>query len=280
MHWLTHFGTLPLPQYDVQWNAGPAPAAEQAVALVGGGAYDPYGTGVSPQRYPNQIRYQCSVVGPQVASGLTQVNALKALIGTKAKLWRTEVDGIGRKWAYARLIDVDDTMRARMPMWIAPMTLTFNQLGRWHGKRHQKRWRFDDGYRFDDSMAFDSDEQTVLASSPLTVVVDNDGNQAVSDVVIYVTAAIAPITKLEISMGDQNFYFQGSLAVGDVLMIDCGAKRITNDGLPAWNNFYLTGNHKTAEWLTLQPGDNSVIVTTTGGGTTSTIEFVLYDGWA
>ncbi len=63
MHWLTHFGTVALPQYDVQYNNGPAPVLTATAALIGGGTYDGYGTGIARQRYPYNLRYGCSVVG-------------------------------------------------------------------------------------------------------------------------------------------------------------------------------------------------------------------------
>lgn len=282
MHWLTRFGTLDLPQYDVAFNAGPAPADIATVGLVGGGAFDPYGAGAAPQKYPYQIRYSCAVVGPSASAANTKINALKAKIGTYAKLWRTTIpDGVDH-WCWARLNDVDDSMRARMPMWNVPLTLGFTVTGRWHGLQHDLGWYFDDGiFYFDEGRAFDGDELTVLSSSPQTVVVDNDGNQPVRDAVINVTAKVAPITYLKIGIaGVTEFYYDGTIAVNKTLVVNCKNKSVKNDGVSAWNDFHLTGNHVVADWLVLQSGNNSVVVTKTGGGTTSTIEFAFSDGWA
>ncbi len=76
-----------------------------------------------------------------------------------------------------------------MPWWIVPVTLNFSVSSRWHGLLHQDVWYFDSGEYFDDGLAFDSDELTVLATATApggqTIVVDNDGNQAVRDAIIY-----------------------------------------------------------------------------------------------
>lgn len=280
MYWLTRFGTVELPQYDQQFNAGPAPADSAAVALVGGGTFDAFGTGVAPQRYPIEMRLSCTVVNIDADAARVTLRDLKSLIGTRAKLWRTLIPGGSTHWCWARLTDVDDTMRSNMHAWSIPVTLAFTVMGRWHGLQHDGGWFFDDGEFFDDGLMFDGDEETVLATSPQTVVVDNDGKMPVRDAIINITAKTAPITRIEISLGSCNWYYDGTIATNKTLIVDCGSKTITNDGAAAWNDFHLTGNHVVADWLVLQPGNNSVIVTKTGGGTTSTIEFVYSDGWA
>ena len=283
MYWLTHFGTTALPQYDAAFSIGPAPAEVATAGLVGGGVYDAYGTGRARQKYPLALRYACSVVNVSESASRAEINALKALIGTRAKLWRTEAGAAipNRHWCWARLVDVDDSMRAKMPHWIVPVVLNFTIMGRWCGLAHSGGWYFDSGLYFDDGLAFDSDEKTTLTTSPQTVVVDNDGNMAVRDAIIMVKAGNAPITYLKIGIsGVTEFYYDGTIATGTTLTIDTEVKTVLNVAASAWNNFHLTANHKVADWLVLEKGNNSVVVTTTGGGTGSTIEFRYSDGWA
>jgi hypothetical protein len=210
--------------------------------------------------------------------------ALKALLGVYAKLWRTEAGGTARQWAWARLTDIDDAMRSRMPRWIVPVTLNFSVSSRWHGLLHQDVWYFDAGEYFDDGLMFDSDELTVLATATApggqTIVVDNDGNQAVRDAIIYLTAKTAPITSVTVSVaGVTAWTWAGTLATDKTLVIDTAKKSITNDGADAYSGFDYEAGHAVADWLVLQPGNNNVVVETAGGGTTSTIEFVFSDGW-
>jgi hypothetical protein len=55
---------------------------------------------------------------------------------------------------------------------------------------------------------------------------------------------------------------------------------ILNDDADAYADFALTANHHILEWLRLEPGTNTVVVTLTGGGTASTIRFEYADAWA
>lgn len=283
MYWLTHFGTTALPQYDSAFSIGPAPADEAMVGLVGGGVFDAYGTGRARQKYPLGLRYNCSVVGASESVVRTEINALKALIGTHGQLWRTEAGAAipARQWCYARLVDIDDSMRARMPHWIVPIVMAFTIKDGWKGLQHRDHWHFDAGYYFDAGLAFDSDEKTTLTTSPQTVVVDNDGNIPVRDATIYVTAGSSAITYLKIGIaGVTEFYYDGTIAAGTTLTINCKAKSVLNVAASGWTNFHLTANHLVADWLVLEPGNNSVVVTTTGGGTGSAIEFQYSDTWA
>lgn len=283
MYWLTHFGTTALPQYDAAFSIGPAPADVATVGLAGGGVYDAYGTGTARQRYPIQLRYACSVVGPSESTVRAEINALKALIGTYAKLWRTEAGAAipARQWCWARLVDIDDSMRARMTHWNVPIAMSFMIVGPWKGLQHRASWTFDSGLFFDAGLAFDSNEKTTLTTSPQTIVVDNNGNLPVRDTVLWITAGDAAITYLKIGVtGVTEFYYDGTLAAGAKLTIDCETKSVLNVAAAGWNDLHLTANHKVADWLVLQPGNNNVIVTTTGGGTGSTIEFRYSDIWA
>ena len=283
MYWLTRFGLTPLSQYDVQFSNATAPADIATVGLVGGGVYDAYGTGAARQKYPFQMRYQCTAVGPTESVARDQINALKALIGSRAKLWRTEAGATIPKahWCWARLADVDDSMRAQMPNWIVPVTLGFTIMGPWKGLQHRDGWYFDSGQFFDAGLAFDSNEKTVLGANPRTVVVDNNGNLPVRDAVLWITAGTAAITALKIGIaGVTEFEYTGTIAAGTRLTIDCENKNVLNGTAPGWADLALTANHKIADWLVLQPGNNDVVVTRTGGNTDSTIEFRYSDGWA
>lgn len=284
MYWLTRFATTALPQYDVQFSNGTAPADIATVGLVGGGVYDAYGTGVTRQRYPFQLRYQCSAVGPTESVARAQINTLKAMIGTRAKLWRTEAgaDIPGAHWCWARLADVDDSMRAPIPMWIVPVTLAFTIMGPWKGLQHRDGWFFDSGKFFDNGLAFDSNEKFELSTSPQTVVVDNNGNIPVRDTVLWITAGDTAITYLKIALGSTEFEYTGTVAPGVRLTIDVENKSVLNGAAPGWADFNLTANHLVADWLVLYPGNNSVIVTTTfsAGFEPPTIEFRYSDGWA
>jgi len=68
--------------------------------------------------------------------------------------------------------------------------------------------------------------------------------------------------------------------VGTDLVIDCGARTVTNNGVEAYDELTLGAGHVVAEWLRLPPGNTTVAVTRTGGDNTSAIEIAFDDGWA
>lgn len=283
MYWLTRFGTIALSQYDVSFSAAPAPADTAVIQLVGGGTFDSYGAGASPQRYPHQLSYRCSVLGPDAESAKANMNILKGLIGERDQLWRSMIPAGSQHWAWARLTSVNDIMTAKMPKWIAPVTLGFTLMGRWHGLKHRSPWFFDGGQVFDNGLAFNSDEEYTLTGSQ-TIWLDNDGKQTIRDPVIVVTAGSNPITYLKIAVaGVSEFEYTGTIAANQVLTIDCENKSVINNLANGWNEFALTANHKVADWLILPPLSTELTVTSTftaGGATAPKIEFRYSDGWA
>lgn len=280
MHWLTHFGSIDLPQYDVNFNAGPAPAALTVVQLVGGGTYDADGTTSSRQRYPLALRYGCTVVGPDAATARARVDELKALIGKRDRLWRTMIDDGETHWAWARLSDVDDTMRSRLPKWNIPCTLAFTVLGGWHGLGHQGPWMLDAGEYLDEGLSLDNDDLYDLTSSTETITIENGGNLAVRDAIVKVTAGDAPIMSVSVRSGLCDWTVTGQLGIGRTLVVDCAAKSVVKNGVNFYSGFSLGDDHMTPDWMVLEPGENLVEVERDGGGTGSTVEFVFADGWA
>lgn len=284
MYWLTAFGTQDLPQHDVSFNAGTAPAQMATVETLNAGMYDTYGRGRSPQRFPLTLTYTCVVAGSSTTTAAATIAGLKGQIGQRNKLVRQMLSDSSYQWCWARLVDVDDAMSARMTRWRVPVTLTFALLGKWNGVQHWGTQLFDQGELYwDDGLYFDGEDVYTMDQADeadQTIVVNNGGNIPVANAVITVTAVGTPITLLKIMIaGASEIQFSGSLAVGKQLIIDCKKKQITNDGANAYSSFSLTANHVIAEWLVLEPGDNSVVVNRTGGAN-STIEFAFYDGWA
>ena len=285
MYWLTSFGTLDLPQYDVNFNAGTAPAELGAVQLIGGGVYDSYGTTRAPQKYPKLITYPCTIVGTSADDARYKLMLLKSAIGTREKLWRTLIPGGSQHWCWARLADVDDTMKSKRAASHIPTTLTFAQMGQWNGVHHsggivfgQEGAFFNDGLYFNEEDIYDLDGTEGVDQN---ITVNNGGKLQARNVIINVIAGSAPLTMVKIGIaGVSEIQFNGSLAVGKRLYIHCGLKQVTNDGNDAYLSLTRTGNHKVADWIILESGDNTVVVNRGGGGTGSTVEFVFYDAWA
>jgi hypothetical protein len=102
----------------------------------------------------------------------------------------------------------------------------------------------------------------------------------VRDTVITIRAVGTPITELGVSLaGKFDWHWTGSLAVGKDLIIDCGTKRITNDGADAYAGFALQAGHADNDWLPLDVGVSTISVHLTGGAS-STFKLDYADGWS
>lgn len=281
MNELIRFGAVTLPEYDFQTDVGTGPSTVAMTALVGGGAFDGQGGDDAPLRLPYTVRYNGTVTDPSAETVRSRIDELRALRGKRLKLWRRCIDDGRTQWALARLLEMKVTSDVRSSHWRVPVELTFSILSRWNGSQHDGGWKLDTGKKLDDGLTLDGNELTVLTSSPQTITVDNDGNVAVRDAVVMITAGSTAITYLKVGIsGVCEWEYAGSISAGQALVVDCGAKSVLNNGANAYSGFELTANHTVADWLVLEPGNNSVVVTRTGGGSTSTVEFVFSDGWA
>ena len=111
--------------------------------------------------------------------------------------------------------------------------------------------------------------------------VNNGGNVRVANAILTLTAGAVAITQVKIAVsGVSEIQWDGTLTTGQQLVIDCGARSVKKVGVDAYSGFSLTANHKVDDWLRLEPGNNSVVVTLTGGSTDSTLRIQYNDGWA
>jgi hypothetical protein len=69
--------------------------------------------------------------------------------------------------------------------------------------------------------------------------------------------------------------------IGGVLLVNCGTKAVTLNGADAYANMTLNAGHTVADWLQLQPGDNTVTVSYSGNASgEALIAFSYLDNWA
>jgi hypothetical protein len=264
MYRLTTFGNVALPAANYDWDAGTSETVQALVRTVGGPAYDAYGSSDAPPAMPYQLRYQCVAYGATLAALRQTLDVLRALRGKRLKLYRmAEDDNTELHWAWARLMQVQasNTVSDQSMIW-QPLTLVYQVQTGWHGALHEEQYNLT------------ADDTTACAA-------DNDGNVAVLDAVLTITAGDAAITELLVTISPLcQFIYDETIAAGEALVVDSGAFSVHNDGADAYNDFTLGGGQAVLEWLRLEPGETTVAVTITGGGAGATADLDYYDAWA
>lgn len=285
MYRLTRFGIIDLQHYNQvdSIGSGSTPTAYQL--LPEGGALDLYG---SQQKHPGTVERSKSV--RLTASTETALEILffqlLALRGKRDRLYRETSTG-DIHWQYARLVEVTAERSFEQTKFkrIQDISLRFvTQEAFWRGELGGI-WYFDSGEYFDSGLSFDSEQTYSLTSSPTNIIVsigqDTDAGRApIRALRMMVTAGSSAITSITIARtGGESLTFGASIASGDQLIIDTGTMQVTNNGVDEYDNLTISPTADMAAWFSLQPGDNPITVTFTGGGTGSSIDFYYYEVW-
>ncbi len=280
MYLLTTFGTVALPTNNEVQEISPSPALEASVNTVSGG-FDRFGTAVAPQQWPQPISTQGVIYDEDTSVTRAAFDRLKALVGSRALLWRESLDNGTQHYTHARLVAVPTTRQ--IDQWESqPVTMNFELWTSWRGATvYGAPWFLDSGIYLDTGYFLDVvATTTTLASSPGTATFTNGGNMVVTDPVITVTAGSAAITALSIRVGAAHLTYAGTVGAGTALVIDAGAWSVKKGGVNAWSQFAFGTAHAFGGMFEFAPGANAVVVTFTGGSTNSTIAADYKDAWA
>ena len=257
---LTEFDGLTLPLYKEHGQSdelGTGQALTDYIATPGGHYYDNYGTSNSPLGL-DPLTKECMLFEASTAALLTAIDALRAKKRKRGILKATWHDGTVR-WLYARMIGVHHPA-VLGNLQNAAVTLEFMPEG---------------GLWFHATQSSYTATLTATGGGNQDVVVANGGNVNVEDLTITVTAGTNSITNLVIAnttTGD-SLTFAGTLASGNDLVVDVGALSILNNGSNAYSN--LTPTNK-ADWLDLEPGNNTIRFTVTGNAAADSTYLIEY----
>lgn len=208
---------------------------------------------------------------------------LRGLVGKRGRLYRAWDNDSDVEWVTARLKSVSGERELNHKNHVE-VDLSFEIYSSyWHGD-YTGVWLLDSGEFFDTGLDFDTGNDVItLNTSPKSFTITMNGNAIVNDAIIYVIAGSNDITALEIKNTTTGHLaeldYSGTITAGNTLTIDCGAYTVKNNGVDDDANFSLGSTHAINEWLRLAPGDNTIVVTFTGGSTDSTINFDYYEGW-
>ncbi len=285
MYRLVKFGTTNLENTNQVDEIGSGETPTHYHLLPDGGALDAFG---GAQKYPGVVtRAKSMRLTVSTETGVSDLYfQLLALVGKRDRLYREMVDG-ALHWQYARLKGMTaarDYQTAKYKL-IQDVDLLFEtQEATWRGGL-SGGWFFDSGEYFDSGLLFDSGSPESLSSSPTVFTVSNgDANDAgrapVRSITISIEAGSAALSAITIARtGGESITFSGSVAAGETLVIDTGTMQVLNDGDNAYDDLTLSPTADMASWFALDPGDNEITVTFTGGGTGSEITFNFYEAW-
>lgn len=285
MYRLTRFGFVDFQSYNqVDFvGSGVTPTAYQN--LPDGGALDLYG---DQQKHPGAVERNISrrLSASTEADLETLFLRLLSLCGKRDRLYRETASG-DIHWQYARLVEVTAERSYEITKYrrIQDISLRFiTQEAFWRGDRGGT-WFLDSGEYLDSGLAFDSGQTYELTSSPTVVTVSvgdplDIGRAPIKAVRLDVSAGASSMSAITIARtGGESLTFTGTVLAGKSLVIDTGVMQVLNDGIDAYGDLNLSPTADLAVWFALEPGDNEIAITFTGGGTGREISLAYYEVW-
>jgi len=223
------------------------------VAATAGGSHFAYGSGVVPLGV-HRINHR----GIYFADVKTSVDAFFGLLGQRKKLWRKQDGEETYQWKYARLLrcqwdrDVSQSQHAEV-------ISEFEAVGYWKSA---------------------TAENVAMEDGVLQPV--GGGDAPVYDAVLTFVPDDALMS--DVRMVDEesgiDWTWEGSVAAGESLTIDCGAFSVQNNGVGAYSLFELNDDHASDYWCVILPEDeNSFAVTFTAALGSHHAEIEWYDSW-
>lgn len=259
----TYAGGVVLPITLHPLSDGTGPITSPMIGLPGRGSFDTLGSGIArPEAH--QVTHRGKVLAATAAALQTALDALYALNGQRNLLWKSSDGGTTNRSRYARVLDVraDWGLRNGTPYAIVEMDFEL-AAGNWRGAAHSETTAIDQV----------ADKQVKMT---------NGGNVRVRDAIITITASGTAITSVTVYKNGLVYWvWDGTLAVGKSLIVNCGTKSITNNGVDAFVGFTLQAGHTGSDWLPIDPGgEQTIYLYRTGGDNSSTFKLEYADGWA
>ena len=284
MYRLIQFGTVPLEHYNQVDDIGSGATPTSYISLPEGGALDAFGDRVLN---PGTIERNKSM---RLVSAEIELTALYmqllSLRGRRDQLYRRTASG-DIHWMYARLIEVTAQRTYEQTKYgtLQDLSLRFvTQEAFWRGDLGGT-WYFDSAKSFDSGLAFDSGQEYPLTTNPTLITVavgtiSDAGRAAIRSVRMVLHAGSVGMSAVTIARASgESITFGGTITANTTLVIDCGTMQVLNNGADAYDNLTLSPTADMAAWFSLQPGDNAITVSFTGGGTGRQIDFSYYEAW-
>jgi hypothetical protein len=248
MYRLVTFDGVTLPKASTEVEIGTA-TSRPALLAYRGGVIDADGTSRAVAELPYQLPMRCEVVGADLSTLRTELDALRAKRGVSGVLQREGINEIGTyQWATARLLQVPELRNVRN-VYHHPLTLLFLVLTPWHGAT--------------------IDDTTAISAETTTIDWPNDGQLPVTAVTLTITApggaAITEVTVAAAVDVRSSWTYSGTIAAGTALTINTATWAVENAGVPDSDNLHFNSAHRIPDLLEIMPGSSEFDVTLLGG---------------
>jgi len=278
---ITQFGSVTLPELDPEDDVSTFEARNSVVTLPDGW-FDVRG-GERSRRNPLPLTVRRSLISEateiETAADVsrTEYNALRVLVGTRAKLYRTWSDVAATvEWTYARLLRVGGRADRKDNRGMAELELAFQiSSPSWYGVTPYTLSV--GGFQF-------------AHGGPFTVT--NTGNCNVIDaaLIVYAGSGIAtpgPITYFRLwnTTTGHDFSWTGAIAPGGGLEFDFGAQTIGNVpyggtsgmGVDAYSGLVRPTTQE--RWMEFAPGNNAMEAYFTGEDDLARVGIDFFPPW-
>jgi hypothetical protein len=276
---LTHFGTYVFPLFSKRDQVSVGDTSGAIVGLAGRGYYDAFGTDDATEQL-RTVATEYEIIETTATAVQTARDAIRGRSGQLLRLWADLPDGTSRfQWARLAKVDIE---RRREYLFYQPVSLQFEvaEPG-WNGTAHGATWYLDSGHYLDTGKWLDTSETWTPSASGDTYTLTNDGVLRQTDAQITITAGAASISSIRLRVNSCDWTYGGTVAAGQSLIVDCGAKSIKNNAVDDYANLTLNAGHTVGDWIQIEPGDNTVTINYSGNaGADAVVTWDYYDAWA
>jgi len=252
----TSFDQVTLPGYNRESGNDTGPSQPGFIPTVAG-SFDVYGSDVAPVNTPFGATLRCILSEETDAGQRAAIDGLRAKARVRGKLVR-QSDDAATHYAWARLSTVQ-IRRVYSNRGYQIIDFAWSLESEWYEEK--------------------SDVDDTLDGSPFALSVENEGNRAVTNAVMTISADDANLTAVTLTTTNgTHLIWSGTVTTGNDLVFDFGAKSITNNAVDAYSGLTYGGNHTIDDWLRIV-GAMDITITYTGGGASPTVSISFDDGW-
>lgn len=257
--YLESFDGVDLPLQNATWDFS-TPMSPSLLIPTLNGSIDFYGTRRRIQ-HSQIFEVDARVDATTVAGMADNIREIESLVGHTGWLVRSEVDGTNSLRRYCRLLGVNFVPQATQRGVVNKLALRF--------ETNQPFWY---------SSSTTTHTATISSGTPFAITVA--GEEDVINPVITITAVttissvIIEHSKTEAGETIQSdIRYSTSLSSTDVLIIDCGAYTVTDNGAVAYSGFSLGTAHDEKYWMRWPAGSQTIEITLGSGSGTYKFEY-------